>query len=137
MLVSKKLRTGIVLTRMNLVPIEAPAARMALTRKLLELLNAAFGIVSARNCLQIVADQLIKALAESFCLFSGASYDLIVNREGDIHLHSIRVHILCVTRRLLNLNPPPDFVADRIAALRESQISTIALQDLHGIVERC
>jgi len=41
---------------MNLIAIELPAARMALTRKSLEFLDAALGIVTTSDCLQIVAD---------------------------------------------------------------------------------
>jgi len=71
---------------MNLVSIEPPAARVALTRELLKLLNAALGIVSAGYRLQIIADQLIETLAESLGFLSRASYELLVDREGDVHL---------------------------------------------------
>jgi hypothetical protein len=43
----------------NLITVEAPAARVALTRKLLEFLDAALGIVPASDCLQVVADELV------------------------------------------------------------------------------
>jgi len=81
---------------MNLVSIEPPAARVALTRELLKLLNAALGIVSASDRLQVIADQLIETLAESFGFLSRASYELLIDREGDIHEHSICGHVLCV-----------------------------------------
>ncbi len=70
---------------MNLVPIETPTARMAMARKPLELLDAAFGIVAAGEGLQVFADELIKTLAESFRFFSGARDELLVDRERDIH----------------------------------------------------
>jgi hypothetical protein len=86
---------------MNLVSVEAPAARVALARKPLELLDTSFGIVAARQRLQIVPNQLIEALAEDFRLPSGTSYELLVDGEGDIHLHSIRGHWLCVNGSFL------------------------------------
>jgi len=64
---------------MNFVPIEAPAAGMALSGKPLELLDAALGIVSAGYGLQIVPDQLIQTFAEGFRFLSGASNELIVD----------------------------------------------------------
>ncbi len=70
---------------MNLVSIEPPAARVALTRELLKLLNAALGIVSAGYGLQVIADQLIETLAEGLGFLSRASYELLIDREGDIH----------------------------------------------------
>jgi hypothetical protein len=73
-LVSKKLRT-----LMNLVPIEAPASRVALTRESPEFLDAALGIVSARERLQIVPNQLIQTLAEGFRFLSGAGYELLID----------------------------------------------------------
>ncbi len=81
---------------MNLVSIEAPTAGVALAGKPFEFLDAALGIVSASNRLQVVADQLIEALAESFGFLSGASYKLIIDGKGDVHLHSICGHWLCV-----------------------------------------
>ena len=70
---------------MNLISIEAPAARMASSRKSFELLNAAFGIVSTRHRLQVVANELIEALPESLGLLSGTSNELLVDRESYIH----------------------------------------------------
>src|ERR1700674_5242020 len=81
---------------MNLVSIEPPAARVALTRELLKLLDAALGIVSAGYGLQAIADQLIETLAESFGFLSRASYELLIDREGDVHGHCICGHVLCV-----------------------------------------
>jgi hypothetical protein len=48
---------------MNFVSIEAPAARVASARELLELLDASFGVVPTSQLLQVVADQLIETLA--------------------------------------------------------------------------
>src|ERR1700758_5029392 len=90
-LVSKKLRT-----LMNLIAIEAPATRVSLSGEALELLDAALRVVSASHGLQIVADHLVEALAQSFRLLAGSGDQLLVDGEGDVHTHSICVHILCV-----------------------------------------
>jgi len=58
---------------------------MPLAGEPLELLDAALGIVAARDGVQIVAYELIEALAEGLCLPSGASYELLVNGERDVH----------------------------------------------------
>jgi len=81
---------------MNLVSIEAPAARMASARKPFELFNTPLGIVSAGHRLQVVANQLIEAFAQSFGLLASASDELLVDGEGEIHVHIIRGHVLCV-----------------------------------------
>ena len=78
---------------MNLVAIEAPAARVAPTREALELLNAPLRIVTARQPLQVVADKLIEAFAEGVRLLSGASYKLLIDRQSNVHLHSICAHV--------------------------------------------
>ncbi len=91
---SKKLRS-----LMNLVAIEAPAAGVALSGEALELLNAPLGVVSASYGLQVVADHLVEALAQSFRLLAGSGDQLLVDGEGDVHSHSIRVHMLCVNLR--------------------------------------
>src|SRR5437660_10030859 len=93
-LVSKKLRT-----LMNLVTLEAPAARVSLTGEALELLDATLRVVSASHGLQVVADHLVEALAQSFRLLAGSGDQLLVDGEGDVHGHSIRGHILCVNLR--------------------------------------
>src|SRR4051794_303545 len=95
-LVSKKLRAGIVFSLVNLVPVESPAVRMAMARKTLEFLDAALGIVPASYRLQVIADQLVKALAEGLGFLPGARDELLINGEGDVHFHSIRAHILRV-----------------------------------------
>jgi len=70
---------------MNLVSIEAPTARVALTRETSELLDAALGIVSPSDGLQVIADQLIQALAQGLRFFSSPSDKLLVDGEGYIH----------------------------------------------------
>lgn len=83
---------------MNLIPIEAPAARITSARELPELFNAALSIVSTRNRLQVVSDQLIETFAQGFRLPSSTSYELFIYGESYIHGHSIRGHVLCVNR---------------------------------------
>jgi hypothetical protein len=65
---------------MNLVSIEAPAARVAMAREALEFLDASLRIVAASQLLQIVADQLIETLAESVRLLSSPSDKLLIDR---------------------------------------------------------
>jgi hypothetical protein len=91
--VSKKLRA-----LMNLFALKAPAAGVPSTREPLELLDAALRIIAAREALQIVADRLIQALAHGFRFFSGPFHDLLVDRQCNIHEHSISEHVLRVNR---------------------------------------
>src|SRR4029077_396127 len=95
MFVSKKLRT-----LMNLVPVELPAAGVALTGKALELFDATLGVVSAGDGLQVVADELVQAFAKRLRFFARAGNELVIERESDIHFcrsrHSICGHGLCV-----------------------------------------
>src|SRR5216684_220824 len=103
MLVSKKLRTVItlILSRMNFVAIEAPAAGVAASREALEFFDAALGIVSAGNGLQVVADELVQTFAEGFRFPAGAGNELVVKRQGNVHsLHSICGHVLCVNQEV-------------------------------------
>ena len=65
---------------MNLVSIEAPAARVAAAREALELLDAALRIVAVSQLLLGVAHQLIETLAESICLLSGTGEKLLIDR---------------------------------------------------------
>jgi hypothetical protein len=74
---------------MNFVAIEAPATGIAFAGEAIELLDAAFGVVSAGEGLEIVADELVEALAESFGLLAGASDELFVDREGDVYVSDI------------------------------------------------
>src|SRR3982074_3126345 len=91
MLVSKKLRTVIVLARMNFVAIEVPAAGVAASGEALELFDAALGVVSAGNGLQVVAAELVQAFAKRFRFPAGAGDELVVEREGDVHSYTVHV----------------------------------------------
>lgn len=95
---SKKLRAGIVslvilsgvtltltLSGVNLVAVEGPSVGVALAGETIEFFDAAFGIVPASDRLQVVADHLIEALAESLGLLAGASHKLIFDGESDVH----------------------------------------------------
>jgi hypothetical protein len=70
---------------MNFVAIKAPAAGVALTGEALELCDAALGVVSAGDGLQVVADQLVEAFAEGFRLLAGAGDELVIEGESDVH----------------------------------------------------
>ena len=65
---------------MNLVPIETPAPGVPATGEALELLDAPLGVIAAGESLQVVADQLIKALAEGVRFLAGACDQLLINR---------------------------------------------------------
>jgi hypothetical protein len=84
---------------MDLVAIEAPTPRIAPARETLELFDAALGVVIGKR-LKIVADQLIKAFAKGFRALAGASYDLLVYGQRDVHGHMICAHVLCVNTHL-------------------------------------
>ena len=75
---SKKLRAGIILSRMNLVAVEAPAPGVAFARKASEFCDAALGIVYSGYGLEVVTDELVQALAQGFGLFAGAGDQLVV-----------------------------------------------------------
>src|SRR3982074_1982826 len=70
---------------MNLVAIEVPAAGGAASREALEFFDAALGVISAGDGLQVVADELVQAFAEGFGFLAGAGDELVVNGEGDVH----------------------------------------------------
>ena len=95
MFVSKKLRT-----LMKFATIEAPALRVPALGEQPELLNASFRVVVGQH-LEVIADYLIETLAQGLRTQSGASNDLLVHGEGDVHLHSIRAHVLCVKDRIV------------------------------------
>jgi hypothetical protein len=57
---------------MNLVSVKEPSVGVTTAGKTLELLDASLGIVGASQFLQIVANQLIEALADSVGFLSGA-----------------------------------------------------------------
>jgi hypothetical protein len=64
---------------MNLIAVEAPAMGMTATGKTPELVDAAFGIVGTRESLQVVANQLIEALAEGAGSLAGLGNELLVD----------------------------------------------------------
>jgi hypothetical protein len=64
---------------MNFIAIESPAARVAAAGEALELLDAALRIVIGKR-LEIIADQLIKALAKRFSPLAGSCDNAFVNR---------------------------------------------------------
>lgn len=70
---------------MDFVAIEAPAAGVALTGELPELVDRALGVVGTGKGLQMFADDLIQTLAEDVGSFAGTRDDLLVDREGDVH----------------------------------------------------
>jgi hypothetical protein len=86
---------------MDLVSIEAPSPRVTLPGKPPKFLNTLFRIVAARQLLQVVANQLIEALRESRRQLPRTSGELLVDRVEDIHLHSICVHGLRVSSRVV------------------------------------
>ena len=71
---------------MNLVTIKLPPARITLSGKALELLDTLFGIVFARQLLQIVAYELIQARTQRFRFFTRAGDGLLIKRKCDVHL---------------------------------------------------
>ncbi len=93
--VSKKLRT-----LMDLIPVETPAAGVAAAREFPEFLDAPLGVVPSSQLSEVVSNQLVQALAESGSFLSGASDGLLVNRESDIHWHSICAQGSRVKRRI-------------------------------------
>jgi len=80
---------------MNLVAVKAPAARVTFPGKPPELLDALFGVIAARQLLQVIADQLIEAFAESVRLLASAGNNLIIDGQSNIHSHSISAHVIC------------------------------------------
>jgi len=54
--------------------------------------------------LQIIANQLIQALAEGFGLRPGARNRLLVDGEGQIHIHIIRVHVIGVNKMNIDIH---------------------------------
>jgi hypothetical protein len=64
---------------MNFITIEAPASRVSASGKTLKLLDAALRIVIGKR-LEIIADQLIKALAKRFSPLAGSCDNAFVNR---------------------------------------------------------
>lgn len=69
---------------------------VALSRKALKFRDALVGIVAAGDALQVVAYELVEALAERVGTLAGAGDQLLVDREREVHEHIIRVHVLRV-----------------------------------------
>jgi hypothetical protein len=65
---------------MNLVAIEAPATGVAAAREAFELLNTALRVVTAREPLQVIANQLIKTLAKGSGLLPRSRDNLFIYR---------------------------------------------------------
>lgn len=72
-------------TLMNLIAIKLPPARITLSGKALELLDALFGIVSARQLLQIVANQLIQTDTQGLRFFARSGDGLLIKRKSNVH----------------------------------------------------
>lgn len=81
---------------MNFIAIKTPSTGVAAAGEAPELVDAAFGIVAAREILQVVANQLIETLAQGSCLFAGLGDHLLVDGQSEIHRHSICAHIIRV-----------------------------------------
>lgn len=56
---------------MDFVPVEAPAARMALSGKTLKFLNAPFRVFPPNNGLKVIANELIQAFSHRLRLLTG------------------------------------------------------------------
>jgi len=65
---------------MDLVAIEAPAARITGSRKAPEFFDTPFRIVGPSQLLKVLADQLVEALAEGLGSLSSAFDGLFVDR---------------------------------------------------------
>ena len=70
---------------MDLVAIEAPAARVTSARKMLEFFDTSLGMVSTGQLLQVVANQLVQAFPQRLRLFSSAGDNLLIDRQRNIH----------------------------------------------------
>ena len=92
---------------MDFIAIEAPASRVSAPGESLELLDAALGIAICKS-LQIIPDELVEALAKGFRTLACSSDNVLVDGQSDVHVHSIRAHILCVNMSLCRLEPSMD-----------------------------
>ena len=77
---------------MDFVSIETPASGVSFAGKLPEFFNTSLGVVATGQLSQVVANQLIEALSQSLRPLPGTRGQLLVDRESDIHLHSICAH---------------------------------------------
>ena len=64
---------------MDLVAIEAPATGVASSGKTFKLLDAAFGVITATQLLQVIANQFVKAFAQCFRFLAGAGNNLFID----------------------------------------------------------
>jgi hypothetical protein len=64
---------------MNLVAVKTPPARVALSGKFPELLDAPLGIVAASQPVQIITDQLIETFAKGLRFLAGTSHGLLID----------------------------------------------------------
>jgi hypothetical protein len=69
--------------------IKSPSARITATGQAHEFSDTLFGVVVC-ECPQVVANQLIEALAHCLGLFLGPGNNALVDRDGQIHDPSIR-----------------------------------------------
>lgn len=83
---------------MNFVPIEAPTARVPSPVETIEFFNGALWIVVGYR-LKVIADELIEAFAKSFGTLAGFGDNLFVNGKRNVHIHSIRAHVICVNTK--------------------------------------
>src|SRR5258708_15671841 len=81
---------------MYFISVEPPTARVSLTRESLEFLDAPLRIVSAGDSLQVVPDELVQTFAERLGFLAGASDNLVIQRQCDVHEHSKCGHGSCV-----------------------------------------
>src|SRR5208283_2788549 len=103
---------------MSLVAIETVAVRVACARQALKLRDAALSVVASSQLLQVLADYLVEALAESLRPLSGALDGLLVHGKSNIHEHSIRAHIYCVN------HPNPVYPTAALCASRALMIAS-------------
>jgi hypothetical protein len=103
MLVSMKLRTLMQLVAVEAPPLEMPVAFRAQAPKFGDLL---LRLVLARQLFQIVAYQLIQALAHGLGNLACLLGKLFIDRQGDVHGDfkptPMILHILCVNRISVN-----------------------------------
>lgn len=79
---------------MNFVSIEAPAARVATAGELPELLDTSLQIVAARQLLQVVADQLIQALAYGVRFLSARATSVVIFEFNRVMAKILGTHSL-------------------------------------------
>ncbi len=65
---------------MDLVAVEAPATGVATAREVLELFDAALGIVATSETFEVITDQLIETLAECLRSLARQRDNLLIDR---------------------------------------------------------